>query len=39
MTTALVTHAACLKHLTPEGHPECVARLEHVLEALSFKKI
>lgn len=38
MTTALVTHAACLKHLTPEGHPECVARLEHVLEALSFKK-
>lgn len=34
MTTALITHADCLKHVTPGGHPERVARLEHVLEAL-----
>ncbi|WP_293573556.1 histone deacetylase family protein [Phaeobacter sp.] len=34
MTTALITHADCLHHLTPEGHPERVARLEHILAAL-----
>ena len=34
MTTALITHADCLKHITPPGHPEQVARLEHVLHAL-----
>ena len=34
MTTALLTHADCLTHITPEGHPERVARLEHVLHAL-----
>lgn len=34
MTTALITHADCLSHVTPGGHPERVARLEHVLEAL-----
>ena len=34
MTTALITHADCLKHVTPDGHPERVARLEHVLHAL-----
>ena len=34
MTTALLTHADCLNHITPEGHPERVARLEHVLHAL-----
>ena len=34
MTTALITHADCLTHVTPEGHPERVARLEHVLHAL-----
>jgi acetoin utilization deacetylase AcuC-like enzyme len=32
--TVLVTHAACLDHVTPNGHPERVARLEHVLHAL-----
>ena len=32
--TALVTHEECLKHLTPPGHPEQVARLEYILEAL-----
>jgi len=34
MTTALITHADCLTHVAPEGHPESVARLEHVLHAL-----
>ncbi|MHA6264387.1 histone deacetylase family protein [Arenibacterium sp. CAU 1754] len=34
MTTALITHADCLAHVTPDGHPERVARLEHVLHAL-----
>ena len=34
MTTALITHADCLGHETPAGHPEQVARLEHVLHAL-----
>ncbi|MBS0126078.1 histone deacetylase family protein [Thetidibacter halocola] len=35
MATALITHADCLDHVTPEGHPERVARLEHVLHALA----
>ncbi|MCD9147229.1 histone deacetylase family protein [Pseudophaeobacter flagellatus] len=34
MTTALITHADCLRHETPTGHPEQVARLKHVLHAL-----
>lgn len=34
MKTALITHADCLNHVTPDGHPERVARLEHVLNAL-----
>ncbi|MDG2406508.1 MAG: histone deacetylase family protein, partial [Paracoccaceae bacterium] len=34
MTTALLTHPACLSHTTPAGHPEQVARLERVLAAL-----
>ncbi len=34
MTTALITHADCLTHVTPDGHPERVARLDHVLHAL-----
>lgn len=34
MKTALITHADCLAHVTPDGHPERVARLEHVLHAL-----
>lgn len=34
MPTALITHADCLEHVTPDGHPERVARLEHVLHAL-----
>jgi acetoin utilization deacetylase AcuC-like enzyme len=34
MKTALITHADCLDHVTPDGHPEKAARLEHVLHAL-----
>lgn len=34
MKTALLTHADCLTHVTPSGHPERVARLEHILHAL-----
>lgn len=34
MKTALITHADGLDHITPDGHPEQVARLEHVLHAL-----
>lgn len=32
--TAVLTHPDCLAHVTPDGHPERVARLEHVLYAL-----
>lgn len=34
MVTALVTHEACARHVTPAGHPEQVARLGAVLDAL-----
>lgn len=34
MTTAFFTDPACLNHVTPPGHPERVARLQHVLRAL-----
>src|SRR5215470_12178402 len=34
MTTALITHEACLKHEPPPGHPESSARLSSVLAAL-----
>lgn len=34
MTTALMTHSACLYHETPPGHPECSDRLRAVLRAL-----
>ena len=33
MTTAFITHRDCLKHETPPGHPEQVARLKYILEA------
>jgi len=39
MTTALITHPDCLGHETPEGHPEQVARLERILEALEGKDV
>ena len=34
MTTALITHDDCFGHVTPPGHPEQVARLDAVLNAL-----
>lgn len=39
MTTALLTHPDCLDHLVPEGHPECPARLDAVLQALYGKEL
>lgn len=39
MTTALITHPDCLLHVTPDGHPEQVARLEHILAALDGKDL
>ena len=42
MTTALITHTDCLKHLTPAGHPERVDRLKALLELFdepSFKHL
>jgi len=35
MVTALITHDDCYDHVTPPGHPEQVARLDAVLNALS----
>lgn len=35
MATALFSHADTLDHVTPEGHPERVARIEHLLHALA----
>lgn len=35
MTTALYTHADCLSHETPPGHPEQVARLHAIERALA----
>jgi acetoin utilization deacetylase AcuC-like enzyme len=34
MSVALITHAACLDHAPPAGHPESPARLRAVLAAL-----
>ena len=34
MTTALISHEDCARHVTPDGHPEQVARLAAVLQAL-----
>src|SRR6056297_3945484 len=39
MTTTLLTHANGLKHVTPPGHPEQVARLERVWAALASKDL
>jgi acetoin utilization deacetylase AcuC-like enzyme len=38
MTTALLTHSACLAHDVPEGHPECPDRLRAVLGALEEER-
>lgn len=34
MATALISHPDCLKHETPHGHPERVARLETIMSRL-----
>ncbi|MEO0385949.1 MAG: histone deacetylase family protein [Pseudomonadota bacterium] len=34
MATLLLTHPDCLNHVTPDGHPERVARLQAILDAL-----
>ncbi|WP_407494137.1 histone deacetylase family protein [Pseudooceanicola sp. MF1-13] len=39
MTTALITHPDCHGHVTPDGHPEQVARLHEVLKALDGKDL
>ncbi len=39
MTTALITHTDCLLHITPQGHPERVARLEALLPALQDRDL
>ena len=38
MDTLLVSHTACLDHVTPDGHPECVDRLRAVLGALEAEE-
>ncbi|WP_172298074.1 histone deacetylase family protein [Pseudoruegeria sp. HB172150] len=38
MVTALITHDSSLKHVTPPGHPERVARYEAVMEALGAER-
>jgi acetoin utilization deacetylase AcuC-like enzyme len=38
MTTLLVTHSACLEHLTPPGHPERPDRLRAVARALDDER-
>ena len=42
MTTLLISHSACLNHLTPRGHPERPDRLraiEHALEDEKFSAL
>src|SRR6266852_3126188 len=38
MTTLLITHPACLDHLTPAGHPERPDRLRAVARALADER-
>ena len=38
MTTLLITHPACLEHLTPPGHPERPDRLRAVARALEHER-
>jgi acetoin utilization deacetylase AcuC-like enzyme len=38
MTTALITHPACLDHVPPRGHPESPDRLHAVLAALEEER-
>jgi acetoin utilization deacetylase AcuC-like enzyme len=38
MTTLLITHPACLNHLTPSGHPERPDRLRAIERALEHER-
>ena len=38
MTTLLLTHPACLEHLTPPGHPERPDRLRAVMQVLDGER-
>ena len=38
MTTVLITHPACLNHLTPSGHPERPDRLRAIERALEHER-
>ena len=38
MSTLLITHPACLQHLTPLGHPERPDRLRAVEQALEAER-
>lgn len=38
MSTLIYSHAACSRHDTGPGHPECAARLSAVLEALKTEE-
>jgi acetoin utilization deacetylase AcuC-like enzyme len=38
MTTALISHHNCANHVTPDGHPEQVARFTRVLDALNAEE-
>ena len=38
MSTLLISHQACLNHLTPAGHPERPDRLRAIEAALENKK-
>jgi acetoin utilization deacetylase AcuC-like enzyme len=38
MSTLFITHAACLEHLTPAGHPERPDRLRTITRALEAEK-
>src|ERR1700724_4475895 len=38
MTTLLITHPACLNHVTPAGHPERPDRLRAIERALEQEK-
>jgi acetoin utilization deacetylase AcuC-like enzyme len=36
--TLFITHAACLEHLTPPGHPERPERLRAIEQAMEHEK-
>ena len=38
MSTLLLSHKACLDHVTPPGHPERPDRLRAVEEALAVER-